>query len=82
MWNGEIAENTQVIKEMEPITLGEVTIERAVLHTEQGTEWFAAYTDVSGSTISYCFYLNAQEFTEEAFLEDLETIQLQEYSNY
>lgn len=34
------------------------------------------------STISYCFYLNAQEFTEEAFLEDLETIQLQEYSIY
>ncbi|MBQ1193283.1 MAG: hypothetical protein IIX45_04090 [Lachnospiraceae bacterium] len=67
---------------MEAITLGEVTIERAVLQTEQGTEWFVAYTDVPGSTISYCFYLNLQEFTEEAFLEDLEKIQLQEYSIY
>ncbi len=36
-------------------------------------KWYAAYTEQGGSTISYCLYLNAQDFTEAEFLDISDT---------
>ena len=72
----------ETVKELEPLNLEEVILQRKVLQTEQGRKWYAAYTVQEGSRISYCFYLDAEKFTEEEFLAATETIQLQEHAIY
>ncbi len=81
--NGELNQGMETVKELEPLKIsGTVTLRRVVLQTEQGTKWYAAYTEQEGSTISYCLYLNAQDFTETEFLEISDTLELMEYAIY
>lgn len=80
---GEFGQGLETIKELEPLTLdGGVTLKRALLQTNAGTKWYAAYTEAEGSSISYCFYLRANQFTEEEFLQASGSIQLQEHAIY
>lgn len=81
--NGELNQGMETVKELEPLKInGTVTLRRVVLQTEQGTKWYAAYTEQEGSTISYCFYLNAQDFTEAEFLKISDTLELMENAIY
>lgn len=50
--------------------------------TEPGISWYAAYTELEGSQISYCFYLNRAEYTEKEFLEISDSIRLKENAVY
>lgn len=79
---GELGQGMEVVKEFDSLALGDVVLRRQVLQTDQGTRWYAAYTERPGSSISYCFYLREDEFTEEEFLEATGTIQLMEYAVY
>lgn len=79
---GELGQGMEVVKEFDSLALGDVVLRRQVLQTDQGTNWYAAYTELPGSSISYCFYLKEDEFTEEEFLEASGTIQLMEYAIY
>lgn len=80
--DGQFGHNLETVKELEPLKLGGVILQREVLQTGVGRTWYAAYTVKEGSIISYCFYLDAEEFTEEEFLAATETIQLQEHAIY
>ena len=79
---GELGQGMEVVKEFDSLVLGDVVLRRQVLQTDQGTRWYAAYTERPGSSMSYCFYLREDEFTEEEFLEASSTIQLMEYAIY
>ncbi len=80
--NGELGQNMETVKELDPVELEETILQRKVLQTEQGNKWYVAFTDQEGSSISYCFFLNEKEYTEEEFLIASETIQLQEHAIY
>ena len=79
---GELGQGMEVVKEFDSLGLGDVVLRRQVLKTEQGTRWYAAYTERAGSSISYCFFLREDEFTEEDFLETSGTIRLMEHAVY
>lgn len=79
---GELNQGTEVIRELEPLSLGDVVLRRKLVRTDGGTRWYVAYTDKPGSTISYCLYLKEDEFTEEEFLKISATIQLKENAIY
>ena len=80
--NGELGQNLETVREFAPLNMGDIVIRRKVLQTEQGTRWFTACTERVGSSISYCFYLNESEYTEDEFLTASETIKLAENAIY
>ncbi len=81
--NGELNQGMETVKELEPLKISEVvTLRRVVLQTEQGTKWYAAYTEQEGSTVSYCLYLNPRDFTETEFLDISGTLKLMENAIY
>lgn len=80
--NGELGQGTEVVKELEPLKLEDITLERMVLKTDQGTQWYAACTEQGKNCIFYCFYLNAAEFTEKEFLDISATIRVMENAVY
>ena len=79
---GELGQGMEVVKEFDSLVLGDVVLRRQVLKIDQGTRWYAAYTERPGCSISYCFYLREDVFTEEEFLEASGTIRLMEYAVY
>ncbi len=79
---GELEQSIEVVSELDELHLGDVKLWRGVLQTDQGFRWYAAYTVKEGSSISYCVYLNKNEYTEKEFLLVTETIVLNEYAIY
>ncbi len=80
--SGELGQQLETVKELETYTIGDVELWRGIVQTEQGKTWYLAYTVKEGCSISYCFYLNGEEYTEEVFLAATETIEFQENSFY
>lgn len=79
---GELHQSIETVSELEELDLGDAKLWRGVLQTDQGFRWYAAYTVKEGSSISYCLYLNENEYTEDEFLSVTETIVLNEYAIY
>lgn len=79
---GELMQGLETIRELSPLVMDEVILRRTVVQTEQGIRWYVAYTELEGSSISYCFYLREDQFTEEEFLELSGTIRLMENAIY
>lgn len=80
--NGEIAQNTRRLKKLKSRQLSDVTLKREMIKTDQGLRWYAAYTERKDSQISYCLYLNPDEYSEKEFMKISESIQLKDHSIY
>lgn len=79
---GELEQNVEVIKELPSLEINDVMLMRKEVSTDSGNVWYLAYTEKEGSSISYCFFLSEQEYSEEEFLAISETIQLMENAIY
>lgn len=80
--NGELHQNVEVVKQLEPLEVNGTILHREILQTEQGVKWYVAYTEQEGSSISYYLYLNCDLFTEAEFMEVSDTIKLMPYAIY
>lgn len=80
--NGDIARYAKRLKKLSSKQIADVTLRRELIKTEQGIRWYAAYTELEDSQISYCLYLNAKSFTEKEFMKISESIRLKDHSIY
>ena len=81
--NGELEQYAEMVYSYEPLVMSDLIVRREkVWMREDGYLWYVACISKENSVIEYCIYLNADLYSEEAFFNITETLEMEPHAIY